>query len=78
MKSSLALLFSACALLAQNNLVFENDSVRVLKVTSPPHQKTRMHQHKVNRVMIYLQPGKQTIASQDGTSKTLVWKAGDS
>ncbi|MSO23501.1 MAG: hypothetical protein EXQ58_09670 [Acidobacteria bacterium] len=30
------------------------DQVKVLSVDVAPHQKTRLHDHKVNRVMIYL------------------------
>ena len=62
---------------AQNNVVLENEHVRVLKVTSQPHRKTRLHEHKMNRVMIYLQPGRQVTAFQGGTNKNLEWKAGE-
>jgi quercetin dioxygenase-like cupin family protein len=57
--------------------VVDNDQVKVLSVEVAPHQKTRLHDHKVNRVMIYLQPGKQTIDYQDGKKTVLNWKAGE-
>ena len=57
--------------------VVENDQVKVLSVDVAPHQKTRLHDHKVNRVMIYLQPGMQKIDYQDGKKTVLNWKAGD-
>ena len=55
----------------------ENDQVRVLKVTDQPHKKSQPHEHKLNRVMIYLQPGRQEITSQDGKKVALTWKAGE-
>jgi len=55
----------------------ENDSVRVLDVTVQPHQKTKMHEHKVNRVMVYLDAGKQHFTWQDGHQSDLQWKAGE-
>lgn len=74
-------LIAACALAlsAQDRSVpIDNDQVRVLKVTQAPHQKTRLHKHDMNRVMIYLQPGKQTIEYQGGAPTAhLVWKAGE-
>ena len=46
----------ACILFGQDpRIVIENDSVKVLKVPVESHMKTKMHEHKVNRVMIYLQ-----------------------
>jgi quercetin dioxygenase-like cupin family protein len=39
----------------------DNDDVRVLDVTVQPHEKTKMHDHKVNRVMIYRTAGTQNF-----------------
>src|SRR5437660_5486208 len=56
----------------------DNDQVKVLKVTQAPHVKTSLHQHKVNRVMIYLQAGRQDFEYPDAKKKmSLTWKAGD-
>ena len=47
-------------LLAQGNKpILDNDQVRVLVVTDQPHVKTPLHEHKVNRVMVYLNAGKK-------------------
>ena len=54
----------------------DNDQVKVLKVTQDAHKKTGLHKHDVNRVMIYLQAGKQTIAYEDGKNVILDWKPG--
>ena len=71
------ILVAGIPLLAQgHNPVLDNDQVRVLVVTDPPHVKTPLHQHKVNRVMVYLNAGKQEMTR--GSKKTLVeYKAGE-
>lgn len=75
------LLITACAaftLSAQDRSVpIDNDQVKVLKVTQGPHIKTKLHKHDMNRVMIYLQPGQQTIDYEGGKRTQLNWKAGE-
>jgi quercetin dioxygenase-like cupin family protein len=59
-----------------NEPALDNDQVRVLAVTEQPHVKTALHEHKVNRVMVYLNAGKQEMTRDD--KKTLVeYKAGE-
>jgi quercetin dioxygenase-like cupin family protein len=65
----------ACVL-AQTPAAIDNDQARVVVAHDQPHKKGAPHQHKVNRVMIYLQAGKQEFVS-DGKKSTLSWKAGD-
>jgi uncharacterized RmlC-like cupin family protein len=78
MHRTLALFFaSAACLLAQSTTLFENDQVRVIKAPEQPHVKTALHEHKFNRVMVYLQPGRQDINYQDGKKTALQFKAGD-
>jgi len=55
----------------------DNDQVKVLNVVVQPHEKTRLHQHKVNRVMIYLQAGSQNFDYQNGKKSVLRFKAGE-
>lgn len=55
----------------------DNDSVRVLDVTVQPHEKTRKHEHKVNRVMVYLDAGQQHFDWDNAKSTDLKWKAGE-
>ena len=57
-----------------SNVVTDNDQVKVLKVVVQPHAKTKLHEHKINRVMIYLQAGSQDFAFADGKKSTLTWK----
>jgi len=54
----------------------ENEYIRVVKVTQAPHQKTRPHQHSMNRVMVYLTPGTQVNDYQDGKKEVLKFRAG--
>ena len=62
-------------LAADNPVKFDNDIVRVLKVTVPPGKKSPPHTHEMNRVMIYLDSGAIDIGYKDGTLDHNVWKA---
>src|SRR5690349_10178779 len=75
----LLLAAGAAAVLAQDSRVaVDNDQVRVLVVNQQPHQKTKLHDHKINRVMIYLQAGKQDFEYPESKKKSvLTWKAGE-
>ena len=55
----------------------DNDQARVTVAHDQPHKKGSLHEHKLDRVMIYLQAGRQQIAPQGGAPYTLEWKAGD-
>ena len=46
--------------------LFENDQVKVMRALEKPHIKGKFHEHKLNRVMIYLQSGRQRFEYQDG------------
>lgn len=73
----LYLLVAGIPLLAQGNQpILDNDQVRVLVVTDQPHVKTPLHEHKVNRVMVYLNAGKQEM-TQDGQKALVEYKAGE-
>jgi len=70
------LLAIAARLLAQPQTLIDNDQVHVIKVTDQPHSKSQPHEHQLNRVMVYLQPGRQEIVS-GGKKTVLTWKAGE-
>jgi quercetin dioxygenase-like cupin family protein len=70
------ILLAASVLAAGAQTLIDNDQVRVLKVTDKPHVKNNPHEHKINRVMIYLQAGKQEFVS-GGKTEPLSYKAGD-
>lgn len=63
--------------MAQRATVLDNEYVRVLDVTDSSSTKGRPHEHAMNRVMIYLTPGKQQLEYADGrTAQVLEFKPG--
>ena len=54
---------------------FENDQVRVLRITYGPHEKSVMHEHPAN-VAVYLTDGKGKFTLPDGKSQEAPLKAG--
>jgi quercetin dioxygenase-like cupin family protein len=92
MKQILFLLtvFFAVALLFQNSFAqdaakadpkhykveFENDQVRVLRITYGPHEKSVMHSHPEG-VVIFLSDAKGKFTFPDGKTQENTWKAGD-
>ena len=79
-RSAVSLLLCVGALGAADpvpaRVALENEFVKVIDVTVQPHQKTRMHDHKINRVMVYLNEGRQQFKWQKGQPSDLNWKAG--
>jgi uncharacterized RmlC-like cupin family protein len=62
---------------APSATLFENDQVKVLRALEKAHVKGKAHEHKMNRVMVYLQSGKQRFEYQDGRKPEVFdWKAG--
>jgi quercetin dioxygenase-like cupin family protein len=68
MRSALLLAFVLAApTFAQRATPINNDQVRVLSVVdTPTGKKGAMHEHAMNRVMIYLDEGQQRLSFQDG------------
>jgi len=62
---------------ADSRTLLENDKVRVVQAIDQPHSPSAPHQHKFNRVMIYLQPGGQRITPEGGAPSALKWRAGE-
>ncbi len=62
---------------ADDRVKIDNDQARVLVVSSAPGVKSELHEHKMNRVMIYLDPGKMTLTDTAGKMETLNFKAGE-
>jgi quercetin dioxygenase-like cupin family protein len=56
----------------------ENDEVKVVRALEKPHVKGAFHEHKLNRVMVYLQPGRQRFEYQGGRPPVVFdWAAGE-
>jgi quercetin dioxygenase-like cupin family protein len=57
--------------------LFDNDEVKVVRAFEKYQAVGKFHKHDVNRVMVYLQPGRQRFEYQDGRPPEVVdWKAG--
>src|SRR5438094_6119578 len=67
---------AVAALLAEETVKtpIDNDDVRVLDVVVQPHEKTKMHEHKANRVMIYRNAGALNFVYGDGRKAVLQFK----
>ena len=79
---SLSLAVVVCAMAvqafaAEDPVKIDNDQARVLVVSSAPGVKSAMHEHKMNRVMIYLDAGTMTLTDPKGKVQTLNFKAGE-
>jgi len=55
---------------------FENDQMRVLRITYGPHEKSVMHSHPEG-VVIFLTDAKGKFTLPDGKTQENTWKAGD-
>jgi quercetin dioxygenase-like cupin family protein len=74
---TLALAGFAAGLFGQSKTVVDNAAVRVLEAVDRPHQKTALHKHDFNRVMIYITAGDLDVTTEDGKTEHQHWKAGD-
>lgn len=54
---------------------FENDQTRVVHVKFGPHEKAPMHEHMLNRVVVYLTDQNIQVTGADGKAETVVHKA---
>ncbi len=70
------LLCSVFLYAADDRVKVDNDVVRILNVVDTPHQKSALHRHEFNRVMIYLDAGDMEIVYEDGRKEKQHWKAG--
>jgi mannose-6-phosphate isomerase-like protein (cupin superfamily) len=63
--------------LQPSGALLENSDVRITRALEKAHVKGNFHDHKVNRVMVYLQSGTQRFEYQDGRQPQVFdWKAG--
>ena len=69
-------LYAASAAFGAGPLI-ENDQVRGVMANDQPHHKGAPHQHALNRVMIYLDAGRQEIVAADGKKTVLEFQPGD-
>jgi quercetin dioxygenase-like cupin family protein len=60
-----------------NNVKIDSPEARVLVVTDEPNHKSALHDHKMNRVMIYLGKGQMIRTLANGKVEKLDFKYGD-
>jgi uncharacterized cupin superfamily protein len=72
----IAATFAALAA-GQRGAPIENEFVRVVMATDQPHHASAPHQHKQNRVMIYLDSGDIDLKYEGGKVEHQHWKPGD-
>ncbi len=76
--TSLTLAFAALAAPADPpRIPVDNDQVRVIRASDIPGQKSALHKHDVNRVMIHLDQGYMRLAFQGGSVKEVRFRAGE-
>jgi quercetin dioxygenase-like cupin family protein len=63
--------------LTNDHVRIDNDKLRVLVVTSEAGAKSDWHEHRMNRVMIYLDPGQMKLTDRVGETTTFSFKAGE-
>jgi oxalate decarboxylase/phosphoglucose isomerase-like protein (cupin superfamily) len=57
--------------------LFQNEDVNVIRALEKAHVKGKFHEHKPNRVMVYLQAGEQRFEYQDSRKPEVFhWKPG--
>jgi hypothetical protein len=69
-------LLLAAVALADSKVPIENDQVRVIVATEMPYVHTPLHEHKLNRVLIFEQAGKQEVMDLKRVPYTLEFYAG--
>jgi len=62
---------------APSNVKIDSPQARVLVVTEQPRHPSALHEHPMNRVMIYLGSGQLTRTLSDGKVQKLEFKTGD-
>ena len=62
---------------AHYKVTFENDQVRILKITYGPKEKSVMHEHP-NSIAVFLTDGQIKFTLGDGKSQEVTVKAGQS
>ena len=59
------------------NVKIDSPQARVLVVAEQPHHPSALHEHPMNRVMIYLDSGQMIRSTPDGKTQKLEFHAGE-
>jgi quercetin dioxygenase-like cupin family protein len=74
---TLAVLGMPVAAQAAAGVKFDTPEARVVEVVASPGQRSPMHEHKKNRVLIFLDDGHEALTDAQGHVREVRWKAGD-
>lgn len=83
MSRTLLILLPAVSLFAQSaeksnsEVKFDTAQARVVFATEQPRQPSPLHEHKLNRVMVYLDGGEMIETNAAGRRQTIDFKAGE-
>jgi len=72
----LPLLLTAAAIAQNRPIPIENEWVRVVVAENTPGQKSRLHKHDMNRVMVHLSPGVMRLAYEGKPVNEVKFEAG--
>ena len=76
MRYFLTFLLTAAAFAQAPPVPIDNEWVKVIVAQNTPGQKSRLHKHDVNRVMVHLSPGTMRLAFEGKTPKDVKFDAG--
>src|SRR5262249_9052348 len=62
---------------AHYKMEFENTQVRVVRVKIGAHQQVPLHEHVLNRVVVYLTDQNASMTTPEGKTETAQHKAGE-
>jgi len=69
-------MLAAASLLSAQDVKFDTPEARVVEVVTSPGQRSPMHEHHANRVLIYLDNGHQTLTDAEGHVQEVRFHAG--
>jgi quercetin dioxygenase-like cupin family protein len=79
LRISFAGLLAALGLLAQSpsDVRVDTSQARAVVATLQPHQQNPAHEHPMNRVLVFLGPGRITLTNPAGKVEKIAFQAGD-
>jgi len=72
----IACLLGASVLFGETRVVVDNEAVRILSATQAPGEKTPLHRHERNRVVVFLDSGDLRVFNEQGQAKDEHYSAG--
>ena len=67
----------AASMLAAEDVKFDTPQARVIESVTSPGERSPMHEHHTNRVLIYLDGGHETVTDANGQARDVRFHAGE-